>query len=58
MPDRLAKRLLLFINQNTGKLVHRRRQKKFGALTDKEVMRIEQIVQDVFAGFKLSHSDG
>lgn len=51
MPDRLAQNLILFIRQNDGKLSKRKREKDFSALTDDEVQKLENIVQDVFAGF-------
>lgn len=35
--------------QNDGKLAKRRREKEFAALTDDEVIRIEQIYREVFA---------
>ena len=51
MPDRLAQNLILFIRQNDGKLLKRKREKDFLALTDDEVQVLENIVQDAFAGF-------
>jgi hypothetical protein len=51
MPDRLAEDLLMFIRQNSGKLSERRRRRGFEALTDAEVVDIENIVQEAFDGF-------
>lgn len=42
IPDRLAEDLVLLIRQNDGKLAQRRRRKEFVALTDAEVVAIEQ----------------
>jgi hypothetical protein len=50
MPNRLAKDLVLLIRQNDGKLALRRRTKEFAALTDEEVVIIEQIIQEAFKG--------
>jgi hypothetical protein len=52
MPNRLAKDLVLLIRQNDGKLALRRRTKEFAALTDEEVVIIEQIIQEAFEGFE------
>ena len=51
IPDRLAEDLVLLIRQNDGKLAQRRRTKEFAALTDAEVVAIEQVVQEAFEGF-------
>jgi hypothetical protein len=51
MPDRLAQNLIMFIRQNGGTLSKRRREKEFSALTDDEVQRLENVIQDVFEGF-------
>lgn len=51
MPDRLAQNLIIFIRQNGGTLSKRRREKEFSALTDDEVQRLENIIQDIFEGF-------
>jgi hypothetical protein len=51
MPDRLAQNLIIFIRQNSGSLSKRRREKQFSALTDDEVQKLENIIQDVFEGF-------
>jgi hypothetical protein len=50
MPNRLVQNLILFIRQNDGKLSRRKREIEFSALTDDEVQRLENIVQDVFEG--------
>lgn len=52
MPDRLAEDLVLLIRQNDGKLAQRRRKKEFAALTDEEVVIIEQVIQEAFEGFE------
>lgn len=51
MPDRLAQNLIMFIRQNGGTLSKRRREKEFFALTDHEVQRLENVIQDMFEGF-------
>ena len=51
MPDRLAQNLILFIRQNDGVLSKRKREKDFSALTDEEVQKLENIVQDAFDGY-------
>lgn len=51
MPDRLAENLLLFIRQNNGRLLNRRRKGEFQKLSDDEVTLIEKIVNDAFSGF-------
>jgi hypothetical protein len=51
MPDRLAENLVMFIRQNTGTLSKRRRESEFKQLRDDEVLLIERIVSDAFAGF-------
>jgi hypothetical protein len=51
MPDRLAEDLVILIRQNHGKLALRRRKRTFAALTDEEVVAIENIVQEEFEGF-------
>ena len=48
MPDQLAQKLILFINQNEGKLSKKKRDKEFSTLTDEEVRAIEFIVLDAF----------
>jgi hypothetical protein len=52
MPDRLADDLILFIRQNKGTLSKKRREREFEALTDGEVKRIEEIVDETFDGFE------
>lgn len=51
MPDRLAEDLIMFIRQNGGTLPKRRREGTFKALEDDEVVRLEEIVREAFAGF-------
>ena len=48
MPDRLARNLIMFIHQNSGRVPKRRREKEFDALTDDEVAQIEAICDEVF----------
>jgi len=57
MPDRLAQNLILFIRQNDGALSNRKREQDFSALTDEEVHRLENIVQDAFDGFDNMETD-
>jgi hypothetical protein len=58
MPDRLAQNLIMFIRQNGGTLSKRRREREFSALTDDEVQRLENIIQDVFEGFDDTETQG
>jgi hypothetical protein len=58
MPDRLAQNLILFIRQNKGTLSKRKREKEFSKLTDDEVQRLENIIQDVFEGFDNTETQG
>ena len=51
MPDRVAENLVLFIRQNDGSLYKKRREGEFRKLHDGEVISIEGIVNDAFAGF-------
>ncbi|PCJ58697.1 MAG: cell filamentation protein Fic [Rhodospirillaceae bacterium] len=51
LSDRLAGDFIMFTRQHDGVLPNRRRQKEFEAMTDDEVMALEKIVQDAFAGF-------
>ena len=48
MPDRLAQDLIMFIQQNNGKLPKRRRENAFAALSDEEIKHIEEIYDEVF----------
>jgi hypothetical protein len=57
MPDRLAEDLLMFIRQNNGTLSQRRRRREFEALTDAEVVDIENIVREAFDGFTESPAE-
>ncbi len=50
MPDRLSGLLFRFLHQNAGRLSRRARKREFAALTDPEVVRIETIYRDAFAG--------
>lgn len=51
MPDRIAENLILFIQQNHGKLGRRRRENEFAKLTDTEVASLEAIVREAFEGY-------
>ncbi|MDE0531031.1 MAG: Fic family protein [Albidovulum sp.] len=50
MPDRMAENLIMFVRQNDGKLGKRRREKEFAELTDKEIVLVEQTINDAFEG--------
>ena len=50
MPDRLAEQFVLYVQNNNGKLPNRRR-KEFAALKEKELQKLEEIVQQAFEGF-------
>jgi hypothetical protein len=50
MPDRVAENLIMFIRQNDGTLPKKRRESEFKALSNEEVMLVEGIVNDAFAG--------
>jgi hypothetical protein len=52
MPDRLAENLVMFIRQNKGTLSRKRRADEFEKLRDDEVVLLEGIVRDAFAGFE------
>jgi hypothetical protein len=51
MPDRLAENLVMFIRQNQGTLSKKRREGEFQKLRDEEVVSMETIVNEAFAGF-------
>jgi hypothetical protein len=51
MPDRIAENLVMFIRQNKGTLAKKRREGEFSQLQDDEVIQIQNIVADAFAGF-------
>ena len=51
MPDRLAEDLVMFVRQNRGTLSKQRRESEFSKLHDDEVVLIERIVGDAYAGF-------
>jgi hypothetical protein len=51
MPDRAAENLVMFIRQNNGTLSKKRREVEFKKLRDDELILIEGIVNDAFAGF-------
>lgn len=51
MPDRLAEDLVMFIRQNQGTLSKKRREGESQKLRDEEVVSMETIVNDAFAGF-------
>lgn len=50
MPDRMAEQFVLHVHRNGGKLPNRRK-KEFAALTEEELAKLEEIVQDCFDGF-------
>jgi hypothetical protein len=50
MPDRMAEQFVLYVRQNNGQLPNRRRR-EFAALTDDELVKLEEIVRDAFEGF-------
>ena len=52
MPDRKAEDFVMFVRQNGGKLSNRRRKDDFAALTQDEIERLEEIVQEAFHGFE------
>jgi len=52
MPDQLAENLVMFIRQNKGNLPKKRRTDEFEKLRDDEVVLLEGIVRDTFAGFE------
>ena len=52
MPDRVAENLVMFIRQNKGVLSKKRREGEFKNLRDEEVVLLEGIVRDTFAGFE------
>ena len=51
MPDRVADDLLLLIRQNGGTLPKNRREREFKALSDGEIVAIEEIIRKAFDGF-------
>jgi hypothetical protein len=51
MPDRIAEHVVMCIRQNRGTLSKNRRDSEFKPLRDDEVLLIEGIVGDAFAGF-------
>ena len=48
MPDNTIKKLIVFIRQNNGTLGKNRRTKEFAELTNDEVIKIENIVNEAF----------
>jgi hypothetical protein len=50
MPDRTAASFVMFVRQSGGTLSRRRREREFEPLTDEEVQRLEDIVNDAFEG--------
>jgi hypothetical protein len=48
MPDKLVALLVLFLNQNDGKLSKRAREKEFTSLNDTEVNEIERNYKSIF----------
>jgi hypothetical protein len=52
MPDRLAKDLIMFVQQNHGALPKRRRSHEFSKLTDDEVAALEAVIRETFEHFE------
>src|SRR5467141_487829 len=52
MPDRLAKDLIMFVQQNHGVLPKRRRSHEFSKLTDDEVAALEAVIRETFEHFE------
>ena len=50
MPDRVAEKLILFVRQNDGTLSKKRREREYEALTDVEVIDLEEIINEAFEG--------
>lgn len=48
MPERTVDLLFRFLRQSGGRLSNRAREKEFAALTDREVLRIEEFYADAF----------
>ena len=48
MPDKDLSLLVIFLNQNNGKLSNRARKKEFSKFTDKEVVWIEERYDEIF----------
>lgn len=48
MPDKYMENLIGFLRQNSGKLSKRALYKKFKALTDDEVRKLETKYQEIF----------
>lgn len=48
MPDRLVVLLVNFLDQNTGILSRRAKEKEFSSLSEQEIKKIEKIYQEVF----------
>ena len=49
MPDKLVDLLIRFLNQNTGKLSKRAKEREFKKLTDREIQAIEQKYAEIFS---------
>jgi hypothetical protein len=54
MPDRQIDLFIRFCLQNNGRLSARKRASHFDTLTDQEIARMEQAVQDAFIGIRSS----
>jgi hypothetical protein len=52
MPDRLAKDLIMFVQQNHGVLPKRGRSHEFSKLTDDEVAALEAVIRETFEHFE------
>jgi len=50
MPDRTVDLLFRFLNQNSGTLSRRAREREFAELTDDETTQIEQFYEEGFGG--------
>jgi hypothetical protein len=48
MPDKLVSMLVRFLEQNSGTLSKRAREKEFSELKDDEVKKIERVYQEIF----------
>jgi len=49
MPDKLVDLLIRFLNQNTGKLSKRAKEREFKKLTDREIQAIEEKYAEIFS---------
>lgn len=49
MPDNMAQKLISYVLDNNGKLSKNKKKKDFSVLTDEEVRRLEDIINDSFS---------